>query len=103
MTSFVVICLCRSAFAGGIYLQAKRRAGLHRLVFYNDKFGICEQWELVESEYELDQPWDVMTMAFGSRRLGHFVLRAEVARVGRVQGWEAASKYRHSISTDEVS
>lgn len=36
----------------------------------------------LQAEQELSVPWHSTFMSFGSRRLGHFVLRAEVVRVG---------------------
>ena len=70
----------RSHAAGGRLLQARRRAG-SEAAFFNFNFGICEQWELVESDREAVTSGRAMT--FRNRRFEHVTLDVFVSKVPR--------------------
>ena len=71
----------RSASAGGRFLQPRRKPP-HRLVFFNAKLGVWEQWEVLGEEAGGGEPWRRMPLVFRSRRMPHVELRVEVLRVG---------------------
>lgn len=68
----------RSHAAGGRLLQARRRAG-SEVAFYNFNFGICEQWELVDT-YR-DAASSGRAMMFRNRRFEHVTLDVFVSKV----------------------
>lgn len=56
----------RSAIADDRFLQV-RRHGEHRLVFYNNNFGVWEQWELVDGQPPV--PWNNLRLNLRNRQL----------------------------------
>lgn len=76
----------RAGVANGRFLQVRKK-GLNRLCFFSSKFGIWEQWELVQAEGEDDSIKESSeqvvksSMMFRSRRLPSFVLRVQVMRI----------------------
>ena len=67
-----------SAAAGGKFLQVRKR-GLNRLCFFNGKFGIWEQWEILGAEPA--PGWRTAEIKIASRRLSSFVMALTLLRV----------------------
>lgn len=58
----------RSGAAGNRFLQPRRRAP-HRLVFFNERCGVWEQWDVNGDRDWRRTPWSSITMELRSRRL----------------------------------
>ena len=71
----------RSASAGFRFLQPRRKFP-HRLVFFNSKLGVWEQWEVVGEELDGGRPWSRAPLRLRSRRLPHVELQFDAIRVG---------------------
>ena len=71
----------RSRVAGNKLLQAKRH-GEQKLVFYSERFGVGEQWSVVERE-SLDKiHWNVATITLKNRKLPTCTIRVRAYRAG---------------------
>eukprot|EP00890_Picochlorum_soloecismus_P005654 jgi/Picsp_1/608/NSC_00605-R1_protein len=74
----------KSFVAGGKLLQARRK-GAYRMAFYSERFGVYEQWELVELESLECIDWNVTTVTLRNRKLPSCEIRVRMSRLGMVK------------------
>jgi hypothetical protein len=74
----------KSHIAGGKLLQARRR-GAYRMAFYSDRFGVYEQWEMVELQSLESIDWNVTTVTLRNRKLPSCEIRVRMSRLGIVK------------------
>ncbi|WPT14379.1 hypothetical protein PSENEW3_00000509 [Picochlorum sp. SENEW3] len=74
----------RSMVANNAMLQAKKK-GMHKIAFYSPRFGIYEQWNVVEGS-ALDRiHWNSTVVTLQNRKLTHCEMRVQMHRLGVVE------------------
>lgn len=74
----------RSMVAKNAMLQAKKK-GAHKIAFYSPRFGIYEQWNVVEGS-ALDRiHWNSTVVTLQNRKLPHCEMRVQMHRLGVVE------------------
>ena len=80
----------KSHVAGGKLLQARRK-GAYRMAFYSERFGVYEQWEMVELQSLESIDWNVTTVTLRNRKLPSCEIRVRMSRLGIVKPIEGES------------